>query len=201
MKRRKLFIALPMALAVVIGSGALVWASVNETVARPCADIVDGEGKYTAPTRVKDALGNPTAITTPGNFEFTMNLAAASCLDVTYGLVLLAQDPYDPPATTGVPVVLSSTTVPGDATSSKVGFDVEINEDLAQSKLCAYLYTSGGTGGSSTGKTGAAFDGTAAAQMLDRAPDGPTASATDPDASSSYCFYVSGSGSGGRSYN
>jgi hypothetical protein len=204
MKKGKLFVALPLALALVAGSGLWVWAAVSETVTPACADITHGDASYQMPTQAKDALGNDTW-TDDGWLRFTATLAAPSCLDVTYGVVVLSANPNG-----GTPTVLAATSVPGDATSNKITLDVSVTSRLPvdeegaklaaerypQDTVCVYAYTIGSSGESATGKTGEAFDGTAGAEMLDRAPDGPTG--TDPR----YCLIANSGGSGGSSgYN
>lgn len=197
MKSKRLSIALGLALALVAGSGALVWAGAADA-SMACADIIEGVPTFTKANQNIDALGRPTWVN-PGKVTFNMTLAAPTCVDVTYGLMVLRQDPAD--AQSPAPQVLASATAPGDATSNQVKFDVEINSDTTQGEVCLYVYTTGGAGTSTTGKTGAAFDGTAGAAMLDRAPDGPTHVAGDQSGSPAYCFYVAPGTSGGRSYN
>lgn len=193
MKKRKLFVALPLALALVASSALWVWAADNETITPACADITNAETDYERPTQFKDSLGNDTW-TNAGSFEFTATLAATSCLDVTYGLVVLSANPRG-----GTPTVLAATSVPGDAISNKIAFDVEVTSRAPQDSVCVYAYTMGSSGASSTGKTGEAFDGTAGAAMLDRAPDGPTS--TDSTVAPLYCNTEDPEGTGGKSYN
>lgn len=194
MKKGKLLVAATLAIALVGGSGALVWASVNESQALPCADITQGSHSYTAPKQETDSLGRPTWVT-DGFVTFTMTLAAPTCLDVNYGFVALAEDPE---TGSGTPTVLASSAVPGDGASTKVGFELPVTADPSQAKVCIYVYTFGGGGQSTTNKTGAAFDGTTGGKLLDRAPDGPTAVDGDPDASPAYCFLT---GLAGQGYN
>lgn len=194
MKRMRLSLAIALALALVAGSGALVWAG-DSDASMACADITGGEEEYVRAVQNEDLVGNATWVT-PGRLNFTMTLAAPSCVDVTYGLVVLDEDPADSESSS--PQVLASASAPGDATSSQISFELQVNSDPTQSDVCLYVYTVGGAGTSSTGKTGAAFDGTSGAAMLDRAPDGPTAVEGDPSGAPGYCFYTS---VGGRSYN
>ena len=194
MKRMRLSLAIALALGLVAGSGALVWAG-SADAARACADITGGEEEYIKAVQNEDLLGDATWVT-PGKLSFTMTLAEPSCVDVTYGLVVLNEDPAD--SANSAPQVLASASTPGDATSDQLSFEVDVNSDPSQEEVCLYVYTLGSGGGSSTGKTGAAFDGTPGAEMLDRAPDGPTSVAGDPSGSPSYCFYTT---DGGRSYN
>lgn len=194
MRKKRLVLATTLALALVAASGALVWAGVGDS-SLPCGDITGGTDSYTKPVQNVDAVGRPTWVT-PGRLSFTMNLAAPTCLDVTYGLVVLSADPAE---TDGVPRILATASAPGGGGSNQIAFDVEVNEDPAESPVCVYVYTSGGGGASSTGKTGAAFDGTTPAGLLDRAPDGPTFVSGDTTGSPGYCFDIPKAG--GRSYN
>jgi hypothetical protein len=194
MKKRKLLIAGSLAIALVGGSGTLVWASLNETPALPCSDVINGQPSYTPPKQQVDSLGRPTWVT-DGLVSFTMTLAAPSCLDVSYGFVALAEDPT---MGNGTPTVLASSTVPGDGTSTKIGFELPVTSDTSQGKVCIYVYTFGGGGEPNSNKNGAAFDGTSGATLLDRAPDGPTEVEGDPGASSAYCLLT---GTGGQGYH
>jgi hypothetical protein len=191
MKRKRTIVALGLALGLVAGSGALVWASSDPSVPLACANIVSGVGNWQAPVQQKDTLGNPTWVTA-GSISFQMFLEEASCLDVTYGLVILEQNPV-----TGEvpPKVLASSSVPGDGISTQIHFELPVTADTSQAKVCAYVYTFGGTGTSSTGKTGAAFDGTSGGELLDRGPDWPPAAGQ----TGTYCALVPGGG--GSGYN
>ena len=193
MRSKRLVIAIPLALVFVIGGGAALWAA-HQPIPRDCADI-RGTAVYTKPKQASDTLGNPTW-TTPGSLEFTMTLAAATCADVQYGVVVLGNDPLADPENPKAPTVLASSSVPGDNILNELKFHLEINETPTQEKVCVYAFTSGTTGTSSTGKSGAAFDGTAAATILDRAPDGPLHGDSDQSA---YCFLVPAAGA--RTYN
>lgn len=185
MKSKHVIIAAIVAVSVVGSSGAIVLAATDDSPLA-CADIISGSGSYTAPAQQKDSLGRNTWIT-DGGVTFTVELKEATCLNVQYGLVVLDLDPKVDGD--GTPTVLASSTVPGDGVSTVIRYEVPVPSDPTQADVCIYLYTTGATGSSSTGKTGAAFDGTSGTQLLDRAPDYPGA----------YCNYLPDQG--GRTYN
>src|ERR671919_252631 len=100
--KRKLFIALPAALLLIAGSALWVRAAEGETGVPACADIVDGDAEYLRPTY--SMPNTPQAgWVNPGRFFFVETLAAPTCPDVQYGLVVLGEDPLG-----GAPTVLSS---------------------------------------------------------------------------------------------
>ena len=189
MKKRKLLIALPLALGLVVASAMWVKAADNEMVTPQCADITNGSAAYRQPKQVTDVSGSNTW-TNDGWLSFTMTLDAPTCFDVTYGLVVLSANPG-----ASTPTVLASSAVPGDGTSNKVAFNLDVTSRAPQNSICVYAYTSGSDGSSSSDKTGAAFDGTSSGAMLDRAPDGPFSGGP------LYCVNQNGDGSGGSGYN
>lgn len=187
MRKKKLLIALPLAIGLMIGSALYVRAAEGDGVLA-CADITSGKATYGAPK--KDGPLGDQGWATPGHLEFigTVTENTPTCLDVQYGIVVLEANPRG-----GVPVVLATGSAPGDGISNKFGFDLEISERAGES-VCVYVYAIGSTGASTSGKTGAAFDGTSGGQMLDRGPDG----GNGPD----YCKVTFDDGGGGSSgYN
>jgi hypothetical protein len=119
-----------------------------------------------------------------------MFLEAKSCEDVTYGLVAVSENPIS----AGVPpTVLASGSVLGDGSSTEIRFELPVTSDPSQESVCLYVYTTGATGESSTGKTGAAFDGTTGNELLDRGPDWPA----PEGGTGQYCGLVPGGGGQG----
>ena len=188
--RKKLLVAVPVALALVASTALWVGAAENEAIDRACADITFGEAGYQAP--VEAIPGAPMAGVTPARFNFSMTTAAPTCTDVQYGLVVLAADPNG-----GAPVVLGSQIVPGDGVSNEIGFDLQsIAFDAEQEAVCAYVYTMGASGGTTTtpssGNPHSQTLTVPGMEMFDRGPDG---TGTDD-----YCNGV-GEEQPGRSYD
>lgn len=188
--RKRLFIALPLAFALMAGSALWVGAAEDDSGIPACADIIGGHAEYAAPTTaVPDVPG--AGWTNPGSFFFVETLAAPTCVDVQYGIAVLAADPLG-----GAPTVLSSQVVPGDGISDKINFDLEVTTDPAQEAVCIYLYTLGASGETTTtpsnGNPHSQPISSGGSVVLDRAPDGVGGTL--------YCN-EEGGGSGGRSYN
>lgn len=187
--RKKMFIAVPAALALIAGSALWVRAAESAAGTPACADIVDGRAVYEPPTKALPDL--PQSWINPGSFEFRTELAAPTCPDVQYGLVVLASLPAG-----DVPIVLDSQSVVGDGVSSFIQYDLDVTMDPAQETVCVYLYTVGSSGGSTTtpsnGNPHSQTIASAGTELLDRAPDG-TGEAL-------YCN-AEGEGTGGRGYN
>lgn len=187
--KKKMLLALPAAIVLIAGSALWVSAAENETGIPPCADILRGNAIYEAPTKGLPNL--PQSWVNPGSFEFRSEMAAPTCVDVQYGLVVLAASPGG-----GAPTVLASEVVPGDGTSSAIQYDLDVTMDPAQQQVCVYLYTVGSSGGSTTtpsnGNPHSQTITAAGAELLDRAPDA--------DLPTNYCN-LEGEGSGQRGYN
>lgn len=187
--RKKTLIAVPVALVLIAGSAMWVRAAENDAADRACADIVGGEAEYTAPAETVPDL--PVAGVEPARLVFNEILAAPSCVDVQYGLVVLKEAPLG-----GAPSILTSQVVPGDGISEELQFDLTgFTPDTAQENVCIYLYTLGSTGGTTTtpsnGNPHSQTITAASTELIDRAPDG---------ANGLYCN-AAGPGSGGRTYN
>lgn len=186
MRKKKLFIALPLALGLLVGSALYVRAAEGDS-SLACADIIAGQVSYAAPSQ--DSLLGEQGWISSGRLDFVGTAAAPTCLDVQYGIVALEEDP----TVSGVPRVLASATVPGDGVNNKFAFDLAI-PDWAGDKVCVYAYTVGAAGQAAPEKSGAPFAGASASTLIDRAPDGPE--------SLEYCNEHHDDGGGGsRGYN
>jgi len=161
MSKKKLFVALPLAFALMVGSALYVRAAEGDSDL-PCADIINGEVIYTAPSQ--DSLLGDQGWTSSGRLDFVGTAAAPTCLDVQYGIVALETIPMG-----GVPRVLATGTIPGDGISDRFAFDLAI-PDWAGDSVCVYVYAMGSETDSSP-KPGAPFS-TATTSLLDRGPDG-----------------------------
>jgi len=175
--KRVLSIGIAAAL-MVVGGGAFVAAQTTSSIPA-CADIVGGSGSYIAPAR--EELELESAVTDLGRLDFTMYVGgdsatpAVSCPNIEYSIVVLDDAQTGSEAVNGQsfvssPTVLATASVPGDGLTNALRFSIAVDDDDAT--VCVYLTTSGTPAGGTSSKTGAAFDGGPAAQLLDRAPDG-----------------------------
>lgn len=191
--RKRSLIAIPLAI-VLMASTALYVRAAEGDGALACADIIGGRVTYTSAEKGSRVLG-AEGWTTPGSVVFEGRLAAPSCPDVQYGVVVVDSLPL---AASQTPYVLAASSAPGDGVRDQFFFDLEISEVAAET-VCVYAYTMGSTGTSASGKTGAAFDGAAPGGMLDRAPDLPSIPPAEGD---KYCISEESGGTGGSSgYN
>lgn len=177
MRKKKMLVALPLALVLMAGSALYVRAAEGDT-SLACADIQGGTVTYTPPSQPQLAAQGLTA---PGSLEFVGALGAPSCPDVTYGLVVVESGTQ-----TALPYTIASASAPGDGINDRFAFNLEISESVGP-MVCVYAY-SAGSGESAPGRP------TATAGIIDRAPGGPLAG-------EEYCL-VENEGSGGSSgYN
>ena len=194
----KRFIAIASASALlVVGSAFVVHAQTSGDIPA-CADIVDGTGAYSAPT--KDQLGIPK---TAGKLTWSMELAAPSCPDVQYSLSVflngVSEQTDASPQLAVSPTILSTAGMTGDGVSQVLKFELEVNTS-DEGFVCVVGSTIGGGGTPTTTKNGAAFDADGAGSVLmDRAPDGPAGGDVDTVASP-YCVRVGPGESGGRTF-
>jgi hypothetical protein len=186
--RKKLFVALPLAAALVTGSALWVHAADKPGIPA-CSDITSGTATYVPPSWSNPNLPGVGWVN-PGTFGFVETLAAPTCPDVQYGIVVLAERPV------GGPTVLASQVVPGDGLSNQIAFDLQVTSSPSQDMVCVYLYTVGSTGGTTTtpsnGNPHSQTITSAGATLLDRAPDGQELE--------NYCN-PAGPDSGARTYN
>ena len=194
----KRFIAIASASALlVVGSAFVVHAQTSQGTPA-CADIVTGDGVYTAPA--KDALGIPTAA---GKLTWEMTLGAPSCPDVQYSLSVYRDAVFgetdDAAKLVVSPTVLSTAAMSGDGVSQVLRFELEVNTN-DNGAVCVVGSTIGGGCSPTTTKNGAAFDadGTGSG-LLDRGPDGPVGGDVDADGGP-FCIPVDKDGSGGRTF-
>ncbi|MFN2594510.1 MAG: hypothetical protein ABR579_06450 [Actinomycetota bacterium] len=197
---RRVILATAVVVTLIAGSSAWVLAADNDQ-SQACANITGGSATYTAPQVNKDATGTVTYSTTPGQLSFTETLAAPTCPNISYGLVVLSANPYPISGAQTAPSVLATAAFPGDGSSTTLKYTLPINSDTSQQAVCVYVYTTGGSAGSPTGKTGASFDGNSGMALLDRGPDWHTVSSSDPSGTySNYCNVIKATGSPGQSY-
>jgi hypothetical protein len=194
--KRVLSIGIAAAL-MVVGGGAFVAAQTTSSIPA-CADIVGGEGGYTAPKRETNAAEVQKALDNLGRLNFTMYVGgdsatpAASCENVTYSIVVLDEYPsFGEKVVAGEggllqkfvtsPEVLATASVPGDGLTNALQFrisvddldpEVIVNGQSASPAVCVYLTTSGTPPSGTQTNNGAAFDGGPAHTLLDRAPNG-----------------------------
>jgi hypothetical protein len=190
--RKRLLIALPAALVLMAGTALWVRAAENETGMPACADVIAGDAEYAPPERAVSPPANTGWILPDtGTLFFNETLAAPSCLDVQYGIVVLSENPAG-----GAPTVLASEVVPGDGLSTELNFDMQVSTNPAEEEVCVYLYTVGSSGATTTtpsnGNPHSQTIASPGTELLDRAPDGNT--------QENYCHPIGGS-SPARSYN
>lgn len=190
--KRKLFIALPAAVALIAGSALWVQAAENETGMPACANVTAGAPDYVSPETAVAAPANAGwVLPDTGRLFFSETLAAPTCVDVQYGIVVLAANPAG-----GAPTVLESAVVPGDGISNELNFDLQVATDPAQDQVCVYLYTVGSSPSTTTtpsnGNPHSQTISGSGVELFDRAPDGDTAE--------TYCHPVGGT-TPARTYN
>ena len=184
----KRFIAVIGASALLVVGTAFVVQAQTMGGILPCADLAGGSGTYTPPA--ENALGVQTSA---GELLWDMDLKAASCSDVVYGLTVFMAN-TDGEASP----LLASASTPGDTVSDTLTFQLEVNTNNAGSICVVQTTVGGGSTPPTSPNNGAAFDADGAGStLLDRGPDGPAGGDIAPGGDI-YCIEVDQDGSGSR---